>query len=792
MTKKIISTEKRNTQTLKRKRYLRLFSLTSLMMFVAIFTWQCKQDDFTGETIGVCPEVISTDPANGAINVVTDKKITATFNEAMNPSTINSTTYVVRQGVNLVSGAVTYSGSKATFTPTYLLAANTVYTATITTGSKDPDGNSLRTDYVWSFNTGNIPVVILTDPTNGASEVPFNKLITATFSTPMNVLTINAATYFVKQGTTLVPGVVSYAGVMATFTPTSKLLPDLVYTATVTKGAKDVLGNALAKDTTWSFATSILPAVVLTDPKDGDINVPIDKKVTATFNKIMSIISINTSTFTLMQGLVPISGSVTYSGKTATFTPDISLLGGTEYTAKITTGTLDLIGNALPKDTIWKFTTTPKYSLTLSSNPTTGGTTSGQGSFFSGTLVIAKAVSNPDYNFTNWTEGTTIVSTDANYSFLLIKNRALVANFTAVAKYTVSLSSNPILGGTTTGQGTFFVGTLVSAKATPNVDYAFTNWTEGTNIVSTDANYSFLLTNNRTLVANFTAVQKFNVSLSANPLAGGVTTGGGIFNVGTFVTATASQNSGYKFSNWTEGVNIVSTDLNYSFLVNSNRTLVANFTSLSSGPLAVDLGCAASFAILAGSTVTSTGPSVVSGDLGLSPGTAVTGFPPASVINGAILVNTTGSNNAKGCLTTAYIDLMGRSLNAISLPGQLGGLTLAPGLYSNSSTSGISGTGTNGILTLDAGGNPNAVWIFQMGSTLITDPGTSIVLAGGALAKNIFWGVGTSATLGTNSVFYGNILAQASITLNTGAKLYGRALTQTAAVSLDASTITKP
>ena len=167
------------------------------------------------------------------------------------------------------------------------------------------------------------------------------------------------------------------------------------------------------------------------------------------------------------------------------------------------------------------------------------------------------------------------------------------------------------------------------------------------------------------------------------------------------------------------------------------------------------------------------------------------GFPPGTII-GTPQITTPIAAAAKLCLTTAFSDGQSRSKNAISLPGQLGGLTLVPGLYSNSSTSGISGTGANGILTLDAQGNANAVWIFQMGSTLTTDPATSIVLAGGAQQKNIFWIVGSSATLGTTSVFYGNILADQSITLNTGAILYGRALTRIAAVTLDDNVVTKP
>ncbi|MDZ7721552.1 MAG: ice-binding family protein [candidate division KSB1 bacterium] len=130
-------------------------------------------------------------------------------------------------------------------------------------------------------------------------------------------------------------------------------------------------------------------------------------------------------------------------------------------------------------------------------------------------------------------------------------------------------------------------------------------------------------------------------------------------------------------------------------------------------------------------------------------------------------------------------------MDAISLPGQLGGLTLAPGLYVNSTSTGISGSGAQGVLTLDAGGNANAVWIFKMGSTLVTDSGTRIVLAGGAKWQNVYWAVGTSATLGTNSSFVGNILADQSITLATGAVLHGRALTRVASITLDSNVVDK-
>jgi hypothetical protein len=205
------------------------------------------------------------------------------------------------------------------------------------------------------------------------------------------------------------------------------------------------------------------------------------------------------------------------------------------------------------------------------------------------------------------------------------------------------------------------------------------------------------------------------------------------------------------------------------------------------GPAPVVLGTAGTFRVLAGSTITNTGVTTsIDGDAGVFPGSAVVGLTAANIVSPfGIHAGDVAAETAKVDLLAAYNDAQSRSTNAISLPGQLGGLTLAPGLYVNASTSGISGTGPNGILTLDAQGDPNAVWIFKMGSTLITDAGTSIVLAGNAQASNIFWQVGSSATLGVNSVFYGTILADASITMNTGAVLHGRALTRVGAVTLD-------
>lgn len=199
-------------------------------------------------------------------------------------------------------------------------------------------------------------------------------------------------------------------------------------------------------------------------------------------------------------------------------------------------------------------------------------------------------------------------------------------------------------------------------------------------------------------------------------------------------------------------------------------------------PPAVGLGTAGSFAVLGGSTVTNTGPTTINGDLGLSPGPSVTGFPPGTV-NGTIHVSDAVAQQAKTDLQTAYNDASGRS-PATAVATELGGSTLGAGIY-GSATLGLTGT-----LTLDAQGDPNAVFIFQAASTLVTASASRILLINGAQPCNVFWRVGSSATLGTNTGFAGNILAAQSITLNTGATLAGRALALNAATTLDSNVIT--
>jgi hypothetical protein len=214
-----------------------------------------------------------------------------------------------------------------------------------------------------------------------------------------------------------------------------------------------------------------------------------------------------------------------------------------------------------------------------------------------------------------------------------------------------------------------------------------------------------------------------------------------------------------------------------------------NFTTAASGgtQAGIVLGSAGSLVVLAGSTVTSTGATSLAGDLGVSPGAAVTGFPPGT-LTGTMHKGDATSATAMVDLTTAYNDAAGRTVGPVSVAGNLGGLTLPPGLYKSTSSLSIS----SGDLTLNAGGDANAVFIFQMASTLTTTAGRAVILSGGAKAANVYWQVGSSATLGTTSAFKGTILANQSITLSTGASLNGRALARIGAVTLAGNAVSFP
>jgi hypothetical protein len=447
----------------------------------------------------------------------------------------------------------------------------------IAAGCSDPDKTG---------NPGFTPPTVISEvPPVGSAGVCPNTIITATFSKAMNPATINDTTFLLTTGTppVAVGGAVTYdaPSKTATFTPSSTLALLTTYTATITTGATDTFGNALASDFVWTFTTGATtclsgpPTVISVTPPDLSAGICPNSVVVATFSEAMNPATINTTTFTLTSGTPPVAvtGAVTYDAPShvATFTPNSppGLALSTTYTATITTGAQDLIGNPLASNKIWTFTTAA-------------------------------------------------------------------------------------------------------------------------------------------------------VSCSA----------------------------------------------------------------------IVPLGTACSFGILAGSTVTNSGVStVVTGDVGVWPGTAITGFGVGGgTITGTFHAGDAVAQTAQGDLTVAYNYAAGVAGGAV-LNADIGNSSLPAGVYRT--TSAQPSLGITGNLTLN--GNASSVWIFQIVSTLTTAAGNSQVILGpGVQAKNVFWQVGSSATLGSTTLFQGDIMALASISLGTGATLNGRALARNGAVTLLSNPVNVP
>src|ERR1017187_5717377 len=200
----------------------------------------------------------------------------------------------------------------------------------------------------------------------------------------------------------------------------------------------------------------------------------------------------------------------------------------------------------------------------------------------------------------------------------------------------------------------------------------------------------------------------------------------------------------------------------------------------------VNLGTASTYAVLAGSTITNTGPTTISGDIGLSPGTSLTGFPPGSQTSGTTHIADGPALDAQNDLGRASVDAAGRT-PFVTVAGDLGGSTLVSGVYHSASSMALTGT-----LTLNGAGNADAVFIFQAASSLTTASSATVALENGAQACNVFWQVGSSATLGTTTNFAGSILASTSVTLDTGAVVNGRVQAMTGAVTMDDNSVTVP
>ncbi|MGC1658844.1 MAG: Ig-like domain-containing protein [Candidatus Acidiferrales bacterium] len=729
------------------------------------------------------PTVVSTVPLTGATAVPVNTVVSATFSEAMNPATITAATFTLDgPGATAVTGAVTYAGTTATFTPTAVLAASTLFTATITTGAQDPTGVGLTANYVWTFTTAAPPTVVSTIPANGATAVPTNSVVSATFSEAMAPASITATTFTLSgPGTTPVAGAVTYAGTIATFTPTAALAGGTLFTAIITTGATDPTGNPLAANFVWTFTTEGQPAVTSTNPISAAVNVPINQKITATFGEPMSaatIIAPTTVTLATTTGATPVTAAVIYdaASDTAILTPAANLAPSTQYTATITTAAHNPAGKALAANYVWSFTTgtvaDASAPTVFSTNPADVATNvppnqkiaavfskamnpvtiSAPGAFSLMTTVGAVPVT-----------GTVTYDTASNTAiFTPTANLANSTQFTATISSAVTdLSGNALATGGATNPWTFTTGTTLDVTA-PTV--TVTNPADAATAVpvSTTISATFSTAMNPTTITT----ESFLVTATADgtPVSGTVAYDPAD-QIATF-TPSADLDASTQY---TAAISPAVEDLAGNALV---AGLVPNPWSFTTGTgtgtalAPINLGSAGNFAIMANAAITTTGGGIVNGDAGLG-GAGSDGLSPSQV-NGTIYGPGPVVTQAETDLLTAYNQAVADSANSTT-ETDIGGLTLTPGLYVASTTLDIS---TN--VTLDAQGNPNAVFVFKVGSSLTT--AGSVILAGGAKASNIFWQIGASATIANATTFEGSILANTSITVGTTAIVNGRLL----------------
>ncbi len=624
--------------------------------------------------------------------------------------------------------------------------------------------------------------VVTTDPMDKAVDVVLDKVVTLTFNTAMKASTINSATFTIKQGSTLINGAIAATADPAvyTFKPTVPLSPFLVYTGTVTTDVRDTLRTALQANYVWTFTTIPGISIVANPTTSGTVSGGGNFAESSTTTVIATALPTFVFTNWTENGTVVSTSS--------------------SYTFKVS-GNRSLVANFVPIPV-------GNSSINLSSSPAAGGNTGGAGAYPTGSVTTVTASANTGYTFLNWTDNNVVVSTSANYQFVLTGNRTLVANFKLVPSTQVALilSSSPAAGGMTDGEGPYNAGASVTAKAIANTGYTFTNWTENGTVVSTSANYTFPLTANRTLVANFT-VMAFTLNVTATNGTVTKTPNQATYTYGTNVVLTAVPNVGYQFSSWSGDASGTVSPLNVNMIANKNIT--ANFKlipiGVGVGPLLPSLGLAGNFAELTKSGISTTGVTSIIGDIGVSPAsaTSITGFglimdtngqtSHTPIVNGKVYAADYAAPTP-AYLTTAVLNMETAftSSNNLTVPapvvnlgaGNISGLTIAPGLYKFS-------TGVLITSPVYLNGNANDTWVFTVSQDLTANTGAKIILGPNVQAKNIYWVVSGQAVLGTNVDFSGIILSKTLISLNTGAKVTGRLLAQTA-VTLNSATVIQP
>jgi hypothetical protein len=572
-----------------------------------------------------------------------------------------------------------------------------------------------------------------------------------------------------------VTGVVTYvaAGSVATFTPNAPLLYNTNYTATITTGAENLAGTPLVANYPWTFTTAaapilIPPTVTSTIPANLATPVPRNQIVSATFSTPMTpatITAISPATFTLLaQGsTTPVTGLVAYAavGNTLTFIPAANLALSTKYTATITTAAQDLAGAALASNYVWTFTT-----------GTTSDVTQPQ-------IVLTVPANNASNVATNQAVSAT---------FSKAMNPLTLTNAT-FQLYTGTAATGTSLQATITYDAINFIATLTPTSVLAQSTYYTAIVTSGaTDLAGNALGTTGSVPNNTWIFQTGAAAVLPPVVLGPHVILFGAFGGGaGITNEGIYTVVNADIG--------TTGASSVITGFHDDSVISSTGVPQCTYTE---GGVSPGTGLVGAF------SATSPGTGVIS--IFTAPGTSqpTSGCPneasgPATLAGTTAYIAQQAANEALAAYNTLQYSgnpaagTTPSGVKGASLPGNLGGLTLAPGTWTNASTVGITG----GDLTLDAGGDPNVYWVFQIGSTLTvgdTAP-RSVKLINGAKAANVYWAVGSAATInyGGGGTMVGTIISTAATTLSSPAQntttsattiLDGRALALFAATTM--------
>ena len=813
-------------------------------------------------TTGVAPDttaptVTDTINANGATNVAFNTKVGATFSEGMDPLSITNASFILTETSSgaVVEGGVGASGVSAIFIPQFNLLPSTNYTVTIKGGKDgvtDLAGNPMVTDFVIRWTTGaapdtTAPTVTSATPANGATNVAFNSRVTAVFSEGLDPLTITNTTFRVTESVSgaVVAGGLGYSGVSAVFIPLENLTPSTRYTLTVkglVNGVKDLAGNPMASDFVISWTTGAAPdttAPTVTDTiqANGATNVAFNTKVGATFSEAMDVLTITNVNFSLKEAVsgVPVMGTISYSGVNALFVPLANLAPSTRYTVTVkggASGVKDLAGNPMASDFVISWTTGaapdisaptvidtihPNGAINVPVNTFTGAT-------FSEAMDPA-TMNNVNYTLTETVSGIVVPGTvgyaGVNVIFYPINGLAYSTNYTVRVKGGVTgvkdLAGNAMVNDFvirwTTGEAPDTTPPIVT---TVNPLDLATNVPVNTSVSATFSEAMDALTMNTanfqvagvTGLVSFDAPSKTITFKPSNPLAENT-------------TYTATISTGVK-------------DIAGNTMVSNKVWRFTTVAPIVIPPVVtpINLGTASTYGTFGGTAgMTNMGTlTLINGNIGTTAtgASSITGFHDT----GGDIYTETGSNkgSVNGLIHTCTVSTTGPTSASVSAPkcalatqarldaqtaylflaakppganpgANLAGKTLAPGVYTAPSGSFLI---QGGDLTLDAQGDPNAQFIFQMATTLtVGGPGAafpqSIVLAGGAQAKNVFWQVGSFATInaGGGGTMVGTIISQAGVSFSTAGNvsivtLNGRAMSLGASVTLVNTVINVP